>query len=236
MYRTEPAEGDGLTSTVQEESGDEWAQDELRPSTAARAVKRCMDVTGAVVFFTLFLPMFAAVAIGVRLSSPGPIFYVQTRVGRGGKSFSFVKFRSMRVDAEEILSSFLDSNPEAKQRWHHYQKVENDPRITRFGRFIRRTSMDELPQFWNVLKGDMSLVGPRPCMLQQQALYGPHWRTYCAVKPGITGLWQVSGRNKLTYRQRVALDARYVQNWSLWGDLKILAKTIVVVLRAHGAQ
>jgi exopolysaccharide production protein ExoY len=232
MYRTDPA-----ASTAQvpmsERSGDDQRS---RLSGKSQAIKRCMDIVGSLLFFSLFLPMFLIVALGVRVSSPGPVFYVQTRAGRDGRSFRFYKFRSMLMDADDVLTSFLDTDSHAKQKWEQYQKVDNDPRITRFGRFIRRTSLDELPQFWNVLKGDMSLVGPRPCMLQQKELYGEHWRSYCAVRPGITGLWQVSGRNKLTYKQRVALDVRYVSKLSVWFDLEILAKTIVVVLRAHGAH
>jgi exopolysaccharide production protein ExoY len=201
-----------------------------------RTGKRVFDIVGAIFFIVLFLPLFIAVAVGVRLSSPGPVIYVQHRVGRHGRVFSFYKFRSMRIDSDEVLTSFLDSDPEAKQRWDRYQKIDNDPRITRFGRLIRRTSLDEFPQFWNVLKGDMSLVGPRPCMRQQQALYGRFWRAYCAVKPGITGLWQVSGRNRLTYRERVALDVNYVADLSVWSDIRILIKTIFVVIRASDAH
>lgn len=234
MYRTEATSGNGLTPSSH--GNEELAALSAGLSIGGRALKRAMDLGGAIVFFSLLLPLFALVAIGVRMSSPGPIFYVQTRVGRGGRFFRFYKFRSMMVDSDEVLTSFLDSDPEVKRRWEQYQKIDNDPRITRFGRFIRRTSLDELPQFWNVLKGDMSLVGPRPCMLDQKALYGRYWRVYCAIKPGITGLWQVSGRNKLTYRQRVELDARYVKAWSVWADIKILAKTIPAVLRAYGAH
>jgi exopolysaccharide production protein ExoY len=232
MYRTDSASQGGMKPPLQED----YDPKAFAPSRWSRAMKRTMDVLGALFFLVLFLPMFLAVAAGVRLSSPGPIFYVQTRAGRGGRNFQFFKFRSMLMDSDEVLTSFLDSDSDAKQKWEQYQKVDNDPRITRFGHFIRRTSLDELPQFWNVLKGDMSLVGPRPCMLQQQELYGRQWRAYCAVRPGITGLWQVSGRNKLTYRQRVQLDAKYVENPSIWVDVKILVRTIVVVLTAHGAR
>ena len=236
MYRTDRAGAGGLTPSPQHGGEQSTKRQEFGLSMGARAVKRAMDIAGALLFFTLFLPMFITVALGVWLTSPGPIFYSQARAGRGGRSFRFYKFRSMHVDGDEVLTSFLDSDPIAKRHWHEFQKLENDPRITRFGAFIRRTSLDELPQFWNVLKGDMSLVGPRPCMLQQRELYGHHWRAYCAVKPGITGLWQVSGRNRLTYAQRVSLDVKYVQGWSAWRDLRILAKTVGVVLGSHGAH
>lgn len=202
----------------------------------ARAVKRGIDIVGALVFFTLFLPLYVAVAIGVRRSSPGPALYSQHRVGRHGRIFRFYKFRSMVLDSEEVLSSFLDSDPDAKSEWETFQKLNDDPRVTRFGRFIRKTSLDELPQFWNVLKGEMSLVGPRPCMPAQEGFYGAYWPIYCAMKPGLTGLWQVSGRNRLSYRQRVRLDARYAREWSLWLDAKILLKTVKVVLTGDGSQ
>lgn len=206
------------------------------PSKLGLGAKRGIDILAALVFFTVFLPVYVALAIGVRWSSHGPALYSQSRVGRHGRIFRFYKFRSMVVDSDEVLTSFLDSDSNAKSEWEQYQKLNNDPRITRFGRFIRKTSLDELPQFWNVLKGEMSLVGPRPCMPQQERLYGRHWATYCALKPGLTGLWQVSGRNKLTYAQRVRLDARYANEWSLWLDAKILLKTVKVVLTNDGSK
>jgi Undecaprenyl-phosphate galactose phosphotransferase WbaP len=205
-------------------------------SLVGARLKRGMDVAGALLFFVAFLPLYLTVALSVKLTSKGPVFFVQKRIGQNGRSFQFYKFRSMVENSEEALSSFLDSDDGARSEWMTYQKLQRDPRITPVGRFIRRTSLDELPQFWNVLKGDMSLVGPRPCMLDQRDLYGPHWSAYCAVKPGITGLWQVSGRNSLTYQQRVQLDAEYVKNWSLLFDVRILAKTVLVVLTGHGSR
>jgi Undecaprenyl-phosphate galactose phosphotransferase WbaP len=205
-------------------------------SAAQARLKRGVDIAGALGFFTLFLPLYVTVALGVRLTSKGPVLFEQKRVGQNGRSFRFYKFRSMVVNSEEALNSFLDSDDGARSEWETYQKLQKDPRITWVGRIIRRTSLDELPQFWNVLKGDMSLVGPRPCMVDQRDLYGAHWPAYCAVKPGITGLWQVSGRNALTYQQRVQLDSKYVQNWSLLLDLKILARTVLVVLTGHGSR
>ncbi|MDF2462991.1 MAG: UDP-phosphate galactose phosphotransferase [Ramlibacter sp.] len=205
-------------------------------SLAQARLKRGMDIAGALTFFVACLPLYATVALSVKLTSKGPVFFVQKRIGQDGRPFRFYKFRSMVENSEEALSSFLDSDDGARSEWNTYQKLHRDPRITPVGRFIRRTSLDELPQFWNVLKGDMSLVGPRPCMLDQRDLYGPHWSAYCAVKPGITGLWQVSGRNALTYQQRVQLDSKYVQQWSVWLDAKILAKTILVVLTGHGSR
>lgn len=202
----------------------------------ASLAKRAFDIVLAFGLLILFLPVLAFIAFGVWRSSPGPIIYSQPRAGRRGKPFRFYKFRSMVTNSDEFLSSFLETNPAAKAQWGEFQKLEDDPRITRFGRFIRRSSLDELPQLWNVLKGDMSLVGPRPCMIDQKLLYGPSWGAYCAVRPGLSGLWQVSGRNKLTYRDRVALDVQYVKNWSLWLDLRILLRTFRVVLTGDGSQ
>lgn len=218
----------------------EWIHEaEVRADEAHRAgagIKRLIDVVGAVGLLLLFLPLLFAVAIGVLLSSRGPIIYSQERVGLHGRKFRFYKFRSMVVNSEEVFSSFLDTDADARSQWEKYQKLDRDPRITAFGQFIRRTSLDEFPQFWNVLVGDMSLVGPRPCMPNQKDLYGVYWRDYCAVRPGLTGLWQVSGRNRLTYQQRVLLDAQYVRKWSLWRDAQILARTVGVVLTGHGSR
>ena len=200
------------------------------------AVKRSFDIVGALFLLVLFAPFLIAVALGIRLTSQGPILYSQPRIGRNGRSFRFFKFRSMVTNADEVLSSFLDTDLGAKSQWDTYQKLDDDPRITPFGQFIRRTSLDEIPQLWNVLVGDMSIVGPRPCMPGQTGLYGADWAAYCAVRPGLTGLWQVSGRNKLTYADRVRLDAHYVANWSLWLDIKILLKTVRVVLTADGSR
>jgi exopolysaccharide production protein ExoY len=199
-------------------------------------VKRLIDIVGALCFLVLFLPMYVAVAAAVRLSSKGPIIYSQERIGLHGRSFRFYKFRSMVMNGDEVLTSFLATDAEARDQWKTFQKLDHDPRITSVGHFIRRTSLDEFPQLWNVLKGDMSLVGPRPCMPSQKNLYGRQWAAYCAVRPGVTGLWQVSGRNRLTYEQRVQLDGEYVRNWSLSFDIKILARTISVVLTGHGSR
>ena len=184
----------------------------------------------------LLLPLFCCIAIGVRMSSSGPILYSQKRIGRGGRVFRFYKFRSMVPDSDRVLERFLDSDQEARSEWDTFQKLTSDPRITPFGHFIRRTSLDELPQLWNVAIGDMSLVGPRPCMPDQKRLYGPYWQAYCAMRPGISGLWQVSGRNRLSYAQRVELDAKYVREWSLFNDFKILLRTVRVVITADGSK
>ena len=234
MYRQDLEDSHTVLNASQWVAGDKYSAPKRSP--LALAAKRAIDIFGVLVFVTLFLPVYLAVALGVRLSSRGPVHYFQDRVGRDGKLFRFYKFRSMVPNSEEILTSFLHSDPQAKSQWDTHQKLERDPRITPFGRFIRRTSLDELPQMWNVLMGDMSLVGPRPCMPGQEKYYGKYWRTYCAVNPGLTGLWQGSGRSKLSFEDRVRLEARYVREWTLLGDFKILLKTVKVVLWADGSH
>jgi len=200
-----------------------------------RALKRTIDIVGALAFFVLLGPMYLAVAAVVLIGMGGPVHYWQTRLGQGGRTFRFYKFRSMVHNADDILQQHLKSHPSEQLQWDKYQKLESDPRVTRVGRVMRKLSLDELPQFFNVLKGDMSLVGPRPCMVRQRSMYGKHWEHYCHMQPGITGLWQVSGRNRLPYSDRVALDAQYAAQWSLWLDIKILARTVWVVLSRDGS-
>jgi exopolysaccharide production protein ExoY len=199
------------------------------PGRAATAAKRAIDITGALAFFLLFGPLYVAVAWCVWLQGGGPVHYRQTRLGRNGKPFHFYKFRSMVPDAERVLDDFLALDPAARIRWDTFQKLENDPRILPVGRFLRKFSLDELPQFWNVLRGDMSLVGPRPCMERQRSLYGGAWAYYATVRPGLTGLWQVSRRGELTFAQRVELDVEYVSHWSLATDCGILLRTVRAV-------
>jgi len=191
--------------------------------------KRSLDIVGALVFFALFGPIYLLLAVCVQVSMGRPVHYWQTRLGSDGQKFRFYKFRSMVRNSDAILDEHLSKNEAARMQWETFQKLEQDPRITPFGKIIRKLSLDELPQFWNVLKGDMSLVGPRPCMERQASLYGPAWGHYCAVRPGITGVWQVSGRNDLTFAQRVELDVGYVEHWSLWLDCKILFRTLHAV-------
>ena len=201
-----------------------------------RAGKRAVDVAAALFFFCAFGWLYVLIALGVFITSGAPVLYSQPRFGRGGRVFKFYKFRSMLPNSAQILEEHLRNDPVARQQWDDYQKLEDDPRITRFGKFIRKTSLDELPQFWNVLVGDMSLVGPRPCMLDQKILYGADWSFYCAVRPGITGLWQVSGRNQLSYKKRVALDVAYVETLSVGRDIGIFIRTIWVVAVGHGSR
>lgn len=205
-------------------------------STSQRVAKRALDIAGALFFLSIFGLFYVAIALAVRLCMGGPVHYWQHRIGQGGRSFRFYKFRSMVVNADEILERHLAENPKAREEWNAFQKLADDPRITPLGKVMRKFSIDELPQFFNVLKGDMSLVGPRPCMTRQRSLYGQHWRRYCEMRPGLTGLWQVSGRNRLSYAARVELDMAYASQWSLWLDVKILARTVWVVLRSDGSS
>lgn len=201
-----------------------------------RGVKRAMDILGALIFFAVFGPLYLLVALGVGISMGRPVHFWQNRLGAQGRRFRFYKFRSMVRNSEDVLDEFLSRNDMARTEWDTFQKLEKDPRITPLGHFIRKLSLDELPQFWNVLKGDMSLVGPRPCMERQRSLYGKGWNHYCTMRPGITGLWQVSGRNRLSYARRVELDVEYVDNWSLWLDIKILLKTVHAVISGEGSR
>lgn len=200
-------------------------------SISSRRVKRMFDIVLSSIALLLLLPVIFVVAILVKLDSPGPAFFRQSRIGRDGVTFGIVKLRTMRVSAEEELADLLHRNEGAGPLF----KLKDDPRVTRIGAFLRRTSIDELPQLWNVLKGEMSLVGPRPPLPSEVEEYdGPSHRRLI-VKPGMTGLWQVSGRSDLTWEQGVRLDLFYVENWSVAGDIRILIQTVGVIFRPNGA-
>jgi Undecaprenyl-phosphate galactose phosphotransferase WbaP len=201
----------------------------------ARVAKRLLDLAGAIGGGLLILPLIAAIAALVRLSSPGPAFYGQRRIGRDGATFTAWKFRSMVADADAALARHLAAHPELREEWERDHKLKDDPRVTWIGALLRRTSLDELPQLWNVVRGEMSLVGPRPIVAAEVAKYGARYALYTKVRPGMSGLWQVSGRNDTTYAERVALDCYYVRNWSPWLDLVILAHTVRVVALSRGA-
>ncbi len=193
--------------------------------------KRVLDVAAILAAAPVIVPVVAALAIGVARDGGSP-FYSQQRVGKGGKSFRLWKLRSMVANADACLEGHLAANPEARAEWNSTQKLKNDPRITRFGKLLRRASLDELPQLWNVLKGDMSLVGPRPMMLSQQDLYPG--TAYYALRPGITGYWQTSGRNETSFEARAGFDAAYDYDLSLKTDLRTLARTVGVVVNCTG--
>ncbi len=201
--------------------------------TAAHlTLKRVLDVVGALSALVVLLPLFLLVALVVKWSSPGPIFFVQTRAGRGGRAFPCLKFRTMLVGAEQQKAALAALNELTGPVF----KIRNDPRLTRAGRILRKYSLDELPQFMNVLLGDMSLIGPRPPTFDEVARYSEHQLRRLSVRPGITGLWQVSGRASITdFEHWVALDLEYIDRGSVWLDLVILAKTPAEVLRARGA-
>lgn len=197
--------------------------------------KRALDLVGAIAGLILFSPILVIIAIVVRLDSPGPVLFKGSRIGRGGNSFAMLKFRSMQLGADTALEEVIQGEPEQSITAREFQKLLHDPRLTRAGRFLRRSSLDELPQLWNVLLGEMSLVGPRPFLPEQQAYYGDTYADYIRIRPGMTGLWQISGRSRLSFRERVRLDEYYLCNWSLWLDLTILARTILVVVKREGA-
>jgi len=197
--------------------------------------KRIEDLAIVIAGGLCVLPLIAAIALLIRISSPGPVIYRQERIGRGGRRFRAWKFRTMVADADKRLEWYLARNPNMRKEWEMNHKLRNDPRVTRIGHWLRKTSLDELPQLWNVLLGEMSLVGPRPIVKAEINKYGESFDLYTRVLPGITGLWQISGRNNTTYAERVHLDSYYVRNWSPWLDTYILARTVKVVLRGEGA-
>ena len=194
------------------------------------AAKRLLDLALVAVAVPLVLPLCGLLALLVKLHSPGPVFYAQRRAGRDGKIIRVWKFRTMLQNADGLLQQVLAGNPELRAEWLANHKLKHDPRITSLGRFMRKTSLDELPQLWNVVKGEMSLVGPRQIPLDEIEKCGDSYHLYTRVSPGITGPWQVSGRSKLNYQERAGLNEHYVRNWSVWLDLFILFKTIRVVL------
>jgi Undecaprenyl-phosphate galactose phosphotransferase WbaP len=202
----------------------------------AQRAKRMMDIAGSVMGLLVISPFLALVALAIKLDDPGRVFYRQTRVGRDGKPFKMLKFRTMHMNADDVLQHCLNSDPALMKEWQTYQKLKNDPRITRVGKVLRRFSIDELPQVWNVLKGEMSLVGPRPIMLGQVEIYGPYFDHYKRVAPGMTGLWQVSGRNNLSFERRTELDFDYVIGWSVWLDIHLLIRTFWTVIQRDGAN
>lgn len=197
--------------------------------------KRTFDYITAAILLAFLAPLMLSIALLIKLQDGGPVLFRQQRCGRNGKAFACFKFRSMRTDAESVLQRVLEDNPAARLEWRASQKLQNDPRITPLGRFLRKSSLDELPQLLNILCGDMSLIGPRPVTFGELPRYGRKVHYYYLARPGVTGLWQVNGRNRLTYQQRVDFDADYVREWSFARDIRIIVKTIPAVLFFDGA-
>ena len=198
-------------------------------------IKRLMDVTAILITMPIVLPVVIILAIMTKCTSKGPIFYGHKRIGKNGKEIKCWKFRSMCVNSQEILEQILANDPVRRAEWEKDRKFQDDPRVTKFGKFLRKTSLDELPQLFNILFGDMSLVGPRPVTEPELVKYGKYKDYVLSVVPGLTGLWQVSGRSDTGYEERISFDTYYIQNWSIWLDIWILIKTVWVVLKGKGA-
>ena len=199
-----------------------------------RLFKAVIEKIIAALFLLLLSPLFIILTILVKLTSHGPAFYVSERIGLKGRKFKILKYRTMRLQSDEQLEQLLSESPKLAQEWSRQFKLDNDPRITPLGRFLRKTSLDELPQLWNVLCGDMAIVGPRPIVEEEIEKHGSAYDEIISVKPGITGLWQVSGRNELSYEERVRINLYYIRNWSIWLDYYILLKTPHEIFSAHG--
>jgi lipopolysaccharide/colanic/teichoic acid biosynthesis glycosyltransferase len=199
--------------------------------------KRLFDVVFSLAVLILFSPVYLSIALLIAIDSPGPVFYVQKRVGKNFKPFGCIKFRTMVANADEMLAEMMANSPEMRQEFEADFKLRHDPRLTAIGKFLRYTSLDEFPQFWNVLVGDMSVVGPRPLVPEELQRYGHHIDKVLTIKPGITGLWQVSGRNDIPYHRRIKIDIYYVDGRNGWLDLLIAIKTIGVIIapRNNGA-
>ena len=193
-------------------------------------IKIIFDLLFSLLFLIAFSPLFLIICLLIKLSSRGPIFFLQKRIGRNNIPFKCIKFRTMYPEAKDILENLLLNDSDFKKEFEATHKIKNDPRITAIGKLLRKTSLDELPQFINVLRGEMSIIGPRPIVKDEKKKYGKNLKKILLIKPGITGLWQVSGRNNLTYKRRVSLDLNYVENYNLLMDLRILLRTFGVIL------
>ena len=195
-----------------------------------KLIKKLFDIFFSLFILVAFFPLFLIIALLVKLSSRGPIFFLQERVGKNNIPFKCIKFRTMHPEAKDILQNILKKDNKIKKEFEETHKIKNDPRITTIGKLLRKTSLDELPQFINVLRNEMSIVGPRPIVKAEKKKYGKNFKKLLSIKPGITGLWQVSGRNNLTYKKRVTLDLNYVKNYNLLMDIRILIRTFGVIL------
>ncbi len=196
--------------------------------------KRMLDVSMAALALALLLPLMLLIAALIKFFSPGPVLYGHERVGRDGRPFKCLKFRTMVVDGDKVLRDHLASCEEARREWETTRKLKNDPRVTPLGHILRKSSADELPQLINIVRGEMSIVGPRPVVRDELRYYGENAAFYLASRPGLTGLWQVSGRNLTSYEARVAYDRAYCESWSLWTDLVLIARTVPIVISRQG--
>ncbi len=193
-------------------------------------IKKIFDIIFSGFFLVAFFPLFLIIALLIKLSSRGSIFFLQERIGKNNIPFKCIKFRTMYPEAKDILQNLLKKDKKIKREFEETHKIKNDPRITKIGKFLRKTSLDELPQFINVLRNEMSIVGPRPIVKAEKKKYGKNIKIVLSIKPGITGLWQVSGRNNLSYGKRIKLDLTYVKNYNLLMDIRILIRTFGVIL------
>ncbi|MCR5080300.1 MAG: undecaprenyl-phosphate galactose phosphotransferase WbaP [Treponema sp.] len=198
-------------------------------------IKRLIDIIACILIAVIVIPVTIIIAVIIKITSPGPVFYGHKRVGKNHKEIKCWKFRSMCNNSQEILEQILATDPVRREEWERDRKFTDDPRVTKFGKFLRKTSLDELPQIWNIFTGEMSLVGPRPVTQDELIKYGTHVDYVLSVKPGLSGMWQVSGRSETSYEERILFDTYYIQNWSVWLDLWILIKTFWVVLIGKGA-
>jgi exopolysaccharide production protein ExoY len=206
-----------------------------RTDAVGRSPKRAIDLFLATTALVLLFPLLLIVAMIVKLGDRGPVLYSHTRIGFGGATFGCLKFRTMKIDASAQLAELLRTNPAARTEWETTWKLKSDPRVTVVGEILRKSSIDELPQLLNVVRGDMSLVGPRPITAEELPLYGENIATYMAGRPGLTGQWQTSGRNDVSYQHRVSLDVHYLRNWSIGRDFLIMAKTVLILFSWKGS-
>jgi exopolysaccharide production protein ExoY len=221
--------GDGMAE------GAHYLRSSILQTHVDSILKRSFDICFAITFLVVALPFLILLSIALQIDSPGRLFFLQERVGHRGNRFRCIKFRTMREDAEQILEELLAACPSARREWEQDHKLRNDPRVSGLGVLVRKLSLDELPQLINILRGEMSVVGPRPIVSAEIPKYGRFFRDYCSVKPGLTGLWQVSGRNDVTYDQRVQMDSDYAYRATFMFDLQIIAKTLPAVIAARGA-
>jgi len=225
-----------MWTTQQQVQSRDGASPAKSASSADRILNRAFDIVVASALVVFLAPLLTVVALLVKMTSEGPVIFGHSRLGRDGQSFKCLKFRSMVVDSQARLAAHLAESAEARLEWERDHKLRNDPRITPIGSFLRKSSLDELPQLFNVLRGDMSLVGPRPIVTEEVHRYGRYFSCYAQVRPGITGLWQISGRSDTTYRRRVALDVAYSRSQSLSLNVKILFMTVPSVMLAKGSR